>query len=290
MAKELMVQRQGSSGFGCFAFLFVFPIVAGFAIGIPGFILASPAIVAYLLVENPGQVAAYPSWWIGVALAPVVAYLLVRHAGRGKEPRPQKLHLVRAGTVAALCAVAALTAMIADRHYLGGAATETGGRLRETAFALPMVAPLIAVVTALVCYAVIRFLDRKLPNRIVRRPSTAGSYTPPDPQPGEIWWGEVEFREGDGAKDRPFVILRALPEHLEILQITSQDKSHRDDHMRFWTDSDDPYAVTGGYLELRVRQLHRYDLRRQDSAVCPDAIWNRVHSLQAAQPRRRRAA
>jgi hypothetical protein len=101
---------------------------------------------------------------------------------------------------------------------------------------------------------------------------------------------EVEFHEGHDSKDRPFVILRVLPSHLEILQITSQDKSDRHDHISFWAASTDPYAVTDGWLELRVRQLSRYDLRRRDAAVCPDEIWASARSMTAAEPRQLRIA
>ena len=56
-------------------------------------------------------------------------------------------------------------------------------------------------------------------------------------------------------------------------------QSHRRDSIPFWTDSSDPDAVDGGYVELRVRELSRFDLRRRDPATCPDEIWSRVRSM-----------
>ncbi|WP_196279137.1 hypothetical protein [Catellatospora vulcania] len=254
-------------------------------VSVPGTVLASPAIVAFLLARDPSQIAAYPSWWAGVALAPLVAYLVVRFAGRGRVYPRHRVHLVRAGILTALSASAALLALVLHQKYAGGTVTgatpPAGPQPLTLENALPLVGPVAAGTTALVFYFVLRLLDRRLPHRseAASRGRTAPAWL--DPQPQEIWWGEIEFREGDGSKDRPFVVLRALPQHVEVLQITSQDKSHRDDHIPFRTGSSDPYAVDDGYLELRVRQVNRLDLRRRDSARCPDQIWHRVRSMQA---------
>jgi hypothetical protein len=272
-----MARRNDTAGCGCLVMFFVVPIVVGFVVAIPGMILAAPAITTYLLVEDPKQIAAYPSWWIGVALAPLAAYLLVRVASRGRAHPRHRIHLIRAGILAASCAAAALVALYLDHRYAGGHLARTNPRAGS--FELPLVAPAVAAAVALLGYGIVRLLDRKVPmrQRVVPRPRVA----PPshDPQPGEIWWGEVEFRQGDGAKDRPFLVLRTHPTQLEILQITSQDKSDRADHIPFWAESDDPYAVTDGWLELRVRVFDRSDLRRQDPSHCPDRIWYRVRSM-----------
>ncbi|GHJ49089.1 hypothetical protein Cs7R123_64310 [Catellatospora sp. TT07R-123] len=285
-----MAQRSGRSGCGCLLFLLLGPFVLSVLIAVPGTILASPAIVAYLLVRQPDQIAAYPSWWIGVALAPLVAYLVVRLAARGRAHAGQRIHLIRAGILTVLCTAVALTTLLLDQKYLGGTATPPAPtaapeeRLKQLSYSLPLIGPAAAALTALLCYGVLRLLDRKVAMRqpVVPRPQRStgtSTWTPPEPRPKEIWWGEVEFREGEGSKDRPFVILRTFESHLEVLQITSQDKSHRDDHLEFRTTSDDPYAVEGGWLELRVRQLDRVDLRRQDAAYCPDDIWRQVRTL-----------
>ncbi|MBV1854513.1 hypothetical protein [Catellatospora tritici] len=293
-----MARGNGRSGCGCLLLFLVAPILVSLFVSIPGMILASPAIVAFLLVRKPDQIAAYPSWWIGVALAPVVAYLVVRIAARRKAHPGQRIHLIRAGILTALCTAAALTALFLDEKYLPAAVTTAAPsatdeeRLKSLVFALPMVGPLAAALVALLFYAVLRLLDRKVPDRrpVVYRPQGSHVSVELDPQPQEIWWGEVEFREGDGSKDRPFVVLRTYPEYLEVLQITSQDKSHRDDHMWFWSESDDVYSAGPGYLELRVRRLDRIDLRRQDSGYCPDEIWNQVRHLREGQAPRSRTS
>ena len=201
-------------------------------------------------------------------------------AARTKVHPQHRTRLNRAGLLTGVCTAAALLALVLDLIYLDG---KVPGRPADPeATTLPAAATAGAVLAALLFYAALKWLDRKVPNR----PRVARVVTAPrlDPQPREIWWGEVEFRDGDGAKDRPVVILRALPSHLEIVQITSQDKSHRRDHIPFWTDSGDPDAVDGGYVELRVRELSRFDLRCRDPATCPDEIWFRVRSMKLADP------
>ncbi|MFC7243075.1 hypothetical protein ACFQO7_11370 [Catellatospora aurea] len=270
--------------------ILVGPFLASLAISIPGTILASPAIVAFLLAADPGQIGAYPSWWVGVALAPVMAYLVVRFAGRGRVHPRHQVHLVRAGVLIALAAGTALLALVLHQRYLGGTVPPvTAGKQPLTLeTSLPLVGPVAAGTTALLFYFVLRLLDRKLPRRTQAAPQgpTAGA----DPRPQEIWWGEIGFRDGDGSKDRPFVVLRVHPDHLEVLQITSKDKSHRGDHVPFWTGSADPHAVEDGFLELVVRRVRRFDLRRRDVAYCPDEIWHRVRSTRAAETPRSRTA
>ncbi|MEU8080665.1 hypothetical protein AB0B31_35040 [Catellatospora citrea] len=279
-----MARRNNPSGCGCILLILVGPFLVSLAVSVPGTVLASPAVVAFLLARDPKQIAAYPSWWAGVALAPLVAYLVVRFAGRGRVYARHRIHLVRAGVLTALCAGAALLAMVLYQQHLDATTAATrpapaGPQPLETS--LPLVGPVAAGTTALLCYVVLRLLDRRLPHRSQGEPHTQTAPAWLEPRPQEIWWGEIEFRDGDGAKDRPFVVLRALPHHLEVLQITSQDKAHRDDHLPFWTDSDDPYAVDDGYLELRVREVNKLGLRRRDAAYCPDEIWQRVRSIKA---------
>jgi mRNA-degrading endonuclease toxin of MazEF toxin-antitoxin module len=80
--------------------------------------------------------------------------------------------------------------------------------------------------------------------------------SPPDdswltrPQPGDIWWADVPFRDGDGGKVRPCVVLRTHRKRIDVLRITSQDKSDRDDHLRIPTKPWDPKATHDSYVDL----------------------------------------
>ncbi|WNV88396.1 type II toxin-antitoxin system PemK/MazF family toxin [Umezawaea sp. Da 62-37] len=70
------------------------------------------------------------------------------------------------------------------------------------------------------------------------------------PQPGDIWWADVPFREGTGGKVRPCVVLRTYRKRVDVLRITSQDKSDRADHLRIPTKGWDPKATHDSYVDL----------------------------------------
>jgi len=93
-----------------------------------------------------------------------------------------------------------------------------------------------------------------------RRPRRRGPRRA-DPSPGELWFARVPFSDGTGAKDRPVLVLEVVGRELVVAQLTSQDKAHRDDHVRA------PRTVTGlrrdGWLELRRRTIPRGALRRR---------------------------
>jgi mRNA-degrading endonuclease toxin of MazEF toxin-antitoxin module len=70
------------------------------------------------------------------------------------------------------------------------------------------------------------------------------------PRRGEIWWADVPFADGSASKVRPCLVLRRGGNGLIVLKITSQDKSHRRDHVLIPTRSWDPQARHDSYLNL----------------------------------------
>ncbi|WP_082772326.1 type II toxin-antitoxin system PemK/MazF family toxin [Actinoplanes sp. TFC3] len=70
------------------------------------------------------------------------------------------------------------------------------------------------------------------------------------PRPGDIWWAQVPYVRGRGSKLRPCVILRNNSDGILVLKITSQNKSHRRDHLLIPTRRWDPYAKKDSYLNL----------------------------------------
>ena len=70
------------------------------------------------------------------------------------------------------------------------------------------------------------------------------------PDPGDIWWAEIPFSDGTGAKLRPCLILHRTARGVVVLKITSQDKSHRRDHVVIPTRRWDPRAKHDSYLNL----------------------------------------
>ncbi|MEV4638678.1 type II toxin-antitoxin system PemK/MazF family toxin [Actinoplanes sp. NPDC049548] len=70
------------------------------------------------------------------------------------------------------------------------------------------------------------------------------------PSRGDIWWADVPFARGQGAKLRPCLVLLNHRDGIVVLKITSQDKSHRRDHVRIPTRSWDARARHDSYVNL----------------------------------------
>ncbi|HEY3507413.1 MAG TPA: type II toxin-antitoxin system PemK/MazF family toxin [Actinocatenispora sp.] len=123
-------------------------------------------------------------------------------------------------------------------------------------------APLCCVVTiaALIAAGVVAavLLGRRRSTRPggVRRPPARPLLreAPPEwrqrPAPGQIWWAEVPFTDGSGSKRRPCLVVRTGPGRVEVLKITSQDRSTRRDHIRIPTRGWDKRADHDSWLDL----------------------------------------
>jgi hypothetical protein len=72
----------------------------------------------------------------------------------------------------------------------------------------------------------------------------------PGPRRDEIWWAEVPFADGTGAKLRPCLVTRTTWRGAVVLKITSQDKHTRRDHIPIPTKAWDPRARRDSYLNL----------------------------------------
>lgn len=105
-------------------------------------------------------------------------------------------------------------------------------------------------------------------------PAPAGA-----PQPGEIWWADVPYEDGTGSKVRPCLVLRSDGQGSDVLKITSQDKSHRDDHVRIPTRTWDANADHDSFLDLtdpiRVAAASFEDR----AGECDPKLWQQVGRL-----------
>jgi hypothetical protein len=102
---------------------------------------------------------------------------------------------------------------------------------------------------------------------------------PNKPQAGEIWWADVPYEDYSGHKVRPCVVLRGSGAYREVLKITSQDQSHRSDHVRITTRTWDPSADHDSYLDLTgpVKvAVTEFDDR---AGVLDPAVWRKVRQL-----------
>jgi PemK-like, MazF-like toxin of type II toxin-antitoxin system len=108
---------------------------------------------------------------------------------------------------------------------------------------------------------------------------------PPDeswlsrPRPGDIWWAEVPYEDGTGAKVRPCLVLRTYQRRVDVLKITSQDRSARRDHIEIVTSTWDPRATHNSYLDLSdpYRLADRAFSRRAGKVDA--ATWRVVRSV-----------
>ena len=99
------------------------------------------------------------------------------------------------------------------------------------------------------------------------------------PAPGEIWWADVPYADGSGSKVRPCLVLRADARGAEVLKITSQDKSDRDDHVRIPTRGWDPGADHDSYLNLTEPARISAAAFADRAGSCDPDLWRRVRGL-----------
>jgi PemK-like, MazF-like toxin of type II toxin-antitoxin system len=114
--------------------------------------------------------------------------------------------------------------------------------------------------------------------------SKAAAPTTVRPRPGEIWWADVPYEDGAGSKVRPCLVLRTGRYGVEVLKITSQDKSRRNDHVRIPTRAWDPGADHDSYLDLtdpiRVAPAAFADR----AGACEPALWREIQVLHDLRP------
>ncbi|SBT52938.1 type II toxin-antitoxin system PemK/MazF family toxin [Micromonospora auratinigra] len=111
------------------------------------------------------------------------------------------------------------------------------------------------------------------------RPRGAGSGPATGPRPGEIWWADVPYADGTGSKVRPCLVLRADGREAEVLKITSQDKSDRDDHVRIPTRSWDADADHDSWLDVSEPIPVPVADFADKAGDCDPELWRQVRRL-----------
>jgi hypothetical protein len=101
--------------------------------------------------------------------------------------------------------------------------------------------------------------------------------TPPGgPRIGEIWWADVPYTDGSGSKVRPCLILLRHRRGIVVLKITSQDKSHRRDHLLIPTKGWDPSARHDSYLNLGEPIMMRREAFERRAGDCDPTTLQRI--------------
>ena len=101
------------------------------------------------------------------------------------------------------------------------------------------------------------------------------------PEPRQIWWADIAFSDGSGWKNRPCLVIRTYRDHVVVLPITSQDKSHRRDHIEIPTARWDPRAEYDSFLNLAEPRALTDRAFTRVAGLCDDGTWAYVGSLHA---------
>ncbi|MGN9777754.1 type II toxin-antitoxin system PemK/MazF family toxin [Micromonospora sp. H33] len=108
------------------------------------------------------------------------------------------------------------------------------------------------------------------------RPRTGEATPARAPRPGEIWWADVPYADGSGSKVRPCLVLRADERGADVLKITSQDKSERDDHVPIPTRDWDADADHDSFVKLtEPARIPLTDFANQ-AGTCDPTLWRRI--------------
>nr|WP_205863714.1 type II toxin-antitoxin system PemK/MazF family toxin [Planosporangium mesophilum] len=108
---------------------------------------------------------------------------------------------------------------------------------------------------------------------------------PPDaswrtrPQPGEIWWADVPYEDGSGHKVRPCLVLRTHRRQVDVLKITSQDRSARSDHLEIPTTAWDRKATHNSFLDLTDPFRLRDAAFSRKAGTIDDKTWRAVRRM-----------
>jgi mRNA-degrading endonuclease toxin of MazEF toxin-antitoxin module len=96
------------------------------------------------------------------------------------------------------------------------------------------------------------------------------------PAPGEIWWADVPYQDGEGSKIRPCLVLRTGAGGSAVLKITSQDQRTRDRHLRLPTAGWDARADHDSWLDLRSTYQLSVAAFRRRAGVVDTRSWRAV--------------
>ncbi|MEU4878510.1 type II toxin-antitoxin system PemK/MazF family toxin [Streptomyces sp. NPDC021608] len=99
------------------------------------------------------------------------------------------------------------------------------------------------------------------------------------PRPAEIWWADVPFEDGPGAKDRPCLVLVVRGDRVTVAKITSKYHAERPGVIPLPPGAVGDAHGRPSYLETdELRQVRLGDFRRRVGEVDP-ALWDRVRHL-----------
>lgn len=193
---------------------------------------------------------------------------------------------VRAGVIVAAVGLVGAWAAVNDVPVAGNPRTAS----TTTLSIMLLVLPLLVLAGAVLAVAVLRQLRPDLSP--LRGGAAAGTGVRPDRRPDkrrpsahEVWNAFVVFDDDeDDGKDRPVLVLSADGSGAEVLKITSQDKSHSEDHLRLPLERCRGVLSKESWLELRPTKVPLAEFRSY-GGLCPTWIWADLRTRGLITPR-----
>ncbi|WP_329564485.1 type II toxin-antitoxin system PemK/MazF family toxin [Kitasatospora sp. NBC_01266] len=148
----------------------------------------------------------------------------------------------------------------------------------------------LAVLAALVLLALIVFAIGRLRGRRPADPGAPAPRTAPAPRrtgsgspaPREIWWAEVPFEDGTGAKDRPCLVLRVHGGTATVAKITSKHHAERPGVLALPPGTVADRQGRASWLELdELREVALGHFRRRVGPV-DGQLWARVQRARSS--------
>jgi hypothetical protein len=143
---------------------------------------------------------------------------------------------------------------------------------------LAMILGLVVFIGLLTLF--VRLINHLTQRRAATRPSV--HLEPPNaswrsrPHPGQICWASLQFADRSGWKVRPCLVIRTHEQGVEVLKITSQDKSHRYDCVQIPTASWDKRARKDSWLDLGESYFIWDQAIQRVAGSCDAATWHLV--------------
>ncbi|MGW1764418.1 hypothetical protein ACWCQL_10105 [Streptomyces sp. NPDC002073] len=270
----------GGGGLGCLSFV-------GFLFA--GYLLGLPAVLPLLIKPpddgpRPTLILNPVLWLVSLLTAVLLAWMA---GGRGPlKPKRLAVHTALLGGGAALA--------VFGGAFLGGLLEEkirtglAGESAEDIDFFVSFVTALVEIVAAGIVTLVVfqavrsRYAPAAPPGPWIG-PRTGPRRAPAVaimPRPAEVWVAEVPLREDPGRTLRHYcVIVHAHATHASVLQITSQDKDYRQDHIRMPNDGWDFKSGKAHWLEIgRPPREVPYGnfLSHRPQGMCPESTWREI--------------
>ncbi|MGW1540511.1 type II toxin-antitoxin system PemK/MazF family toxin [Streptomyces sp. NPDC002309] len=138
---------------------------------------------------------------------------------------------------------------------------------------------LAAVVLLALVAALVDGWGRRRPAGRRTRPPGRAEGPATRPRAAEIWWANVPYEDGPGAKDRPCLVLAVHGRRATVAKITSKYHDERAGVIPLPPGSVGDTQGRASFLETdELRELALWDFRRRVGVVDP-VLWDQVRHL-----------